>query len=61
MKQDPKQRKHQKRHYNTFKKHVKHYNDRKNRSATRQAIDAGDFESLSRFDQAKREDVWSWD
>lgn len=60
MRPDSKRRKQQKRR-TEYKRNVKHYNDRKNRQATRQAIHREDFDSLSLMDQAKREDVWSWD
>ena len=43
------------------KKMVKKFSDKKNRAATRSAINTSQTENLNSNMPAKTEDVWSWD
>lgn len=48
--------------YNTsMKKNVKNFDKGKNRSATRDAIQTGDFDLIPQNGKVKSEDIWSWD
>lgn len=45
----------------SYKRNVKHYNNRKNRTATRAAIAHGRAGDLNDKKVAKGDDVWAWD
>ena len=44
-----------------IKKDVKHFDHRKNRNATRQAIVNNKLDKIPQNGKVKEEDVWSWD
>jgi hypothetical protein len=45
----------------SMKKNVKNFDKSKNRSATRDAIQIGDFDAIPQNGKVKSEDIWSWD
>lgn len=45
----------------TITKNVKHYGKRKNRRATRDAINSRQFDKIPQSGRVKDEDIWCWD
>lgn len=43
-----------------IKKNLKHFDNAKNRTATRDAIKKGDFDKIPQKGKVKEEDIWSW-
>lgn len=44
-----------------IKRNVKSFGKSKNRRATRDALQKGDFDSIPQEGRVKDEDIWSWD
>lgn len=43
------------------KKNVKHFGKRKNRRATRDILNKGEFDKIPQNGRVEDEDIWSWD
>jgi hypothetical protein len=43
------------------KKNLKHFDKRRNRQRTKEAINHGEFDKIPSNDRIYKEDVWTWD
>lgn len=48
-------------HSESYKKNVKNFGKRRNRAATRQAIETESFDDIPQQGRVADEDVWNWD